>query len=103
MAAYQQRLSSIKTLLPDEGVIGYTSVDPDRGEQAFFTQYFLAPVIVVNSTGPELVVLNGLSSQPAADHPTGSYTVAEHDGLKLYDFGTGIYLEDRRGMHHPAP
>jgi hypothetical protein len=99
MTDYERRLSTIKALLPGHGVIGYSAEAGWSERELFWTRHFLAPMIVVNSPGPDLVVLNRPSSAPASVPIDGSYRVEEHDGMKLYDFGTGIYLEDRRGMH----
>ena len=97
MMAYERKLSSIKSLMPDRGVIGYTTDDKPLRE-FYWTQYFLAPLIVVRSPEPELVVLNRHNSDAGEPPPDQSYAVEEHDGMKLYDFGTGVYLEDRRAM-----
>jgi hypothetical protein len=96
MTAYERKLSSTKSLMPDRGVVGYTT---DNGplREFFWTQYFLAPLIVVRSAEPQLVVLNR-HSPDAVDPPDQNYAVEEHNGMKLYDFGTGIYLEDRRAI-----
>jgi hypothetical protein len=96
IAAYERKLSSIKSLMPDRGVIGYTT---DNGplREFFWTQYFLAPLIVVRSAEPPLVVLNRHNPDPVEPQDQ-NYSVEEHNGMKLYDFGTGIYLEDRRAM-----
>jgi hypothetical protein len=104
LEAYERRLSSIATLLPRDGTIGYVSVSL-RSKEWLWTQYLLAPLIIKASPEPELVILDRGPSESQGD---GAYTVEEHDGMKLYDFGTGIYLEDRRGMHQedaqqPAP
>lgn len=100
--AYERRLSSIRTLLPRHGTIGYVSVFP-QSKEPVWTQYLLAPLVLVASSDPELVILDrGVSDSPD-ERKDGRYSVEEHDGMKLYDFGTGIYLEDRRGMHQEHP
>jgi hypothetical protein len=99
LEAYERRLSSIATLLPRHGTIGYVSVSL-RSKEWLWTQYLLAPVIIKASPEPELVILD---RGPSGSQGDGTYTVEEHDGMKLYDFGTGIYLEDRRGMHQEHP
>jgi hypothetical protein len=95
--AYERRLSSIRTFLPKHGTVGYVSVFP-QSKEPVWTQYLLAPLVVVASSEPEFVILDrGVSDSPD-ERKDGGYSVEEHDGMKLYDFGTGIYLEDRRGM-----
>jgi hypothetical protein len=99
LAAYERRLSNIKMLLPDHGVIGYTAGEPLRMAQLARTQYFMAPLIVLDSPEPEIVLWNLYSLDPNDERPYESYKVEGHAGMKVYDFGTGIYLEDRRGMY----
>jgi hypothetical protein len=96
MEAYERRMSNIKAFLPNRGIIGYTATEPARMAEFARTQYFLAPVIVVDSAEPDLVVLNRYSAYEDESRPYEAYHLEEHDGIKLHDFGTGIYLEDRR-------
>jgi hypothetical protein len=96
MEAYERRMSNIKAFLPNRGIIGYTSAWPARMAEFARTQYFLAPLIVEDSPEPELVVLNRYSLDDDDKQPYWGYHVEEHDGMTLHDFGTGVYLEDRR-------
>jgi hypothetical protein len=89
-----RREEPLKAVLPEHGVVGYTSDTGDIYEYVW-TRYHLAPRIVVNLPEPEVVVLNR--------HDDGVASVEERAGMKLYGFGTGIYVEDRRGMHQEHP
>jgi hypothetical protein len=89
-----RREEPLKAVLPEHGVVGYTSDTGDIYEYVW-TRYHLAPRIVVNSPEPEVVVLNR--------HDDGVASVEERAGMRLYGFGTGIYVEDRRGMHQEHP
>jgi hypothetical protein len=61
---FERRVRALRPWLPDTGVVGYTDgVNPSEYQRTDFqrfvlTQYALAPLLVVNTTEPEVVVGN---------------------------------------------
>lgn len=90
---YEQRFAPLRPLLPRHGVVGYVAdtqavnihFDP-TGPSYYATQYSLAPLIVVYSTAPALVV--GNFTDPAAVAPV----LARLRLRPLRDFGNGVLL-----------
>jgi hypothetical protein len=103
MATLERRLSGVASVLPLHGVIGYTSDKPEHTTEYVWAAYFLAPRIVVDSSNPEIVVLDRHVVPDPDKNQDGSYSLQEQDGMKLYDFGNGIYIEDRTGMSPRPP
>jgi hypothetical protein len=103
MSTLRRRLSGAAPVLPSHGVIGYTSDKPDHTTEYVWAAYFLAPRIVVDSPDPKIVVLDRHVADDPDAHQDGSYRLQEQDGMKLYDFGNGIYVEDRTGMDPHSP
>jgi hypothetical protein len=99
MATLERRLSGVASVLPLHGVIGYTSDKPEHTTEYVWAAYFLAPRIVVDSPNPEIVVLDRHVVPDPDKNQDGSYSLQEQGGMKLYDFGNGIYVEDRTGMN----
>jgi hypothetical protein len=88
---YERRFSGLKRVLPQRGVVGYSSGLPPQefGSEDFkrflLTEYALAPLVIVNDTGPQLVIGNfdpkRIRSAPALP------------GLEMVrDFGDGLRL-----------
>jgi hypothetical protein len=88
---YERRFSVLKRVLPQRGVVGYTSGLPpgefvsEDFKRFLLTEYALAPLVIVNDTGPQLVIGNfdpdRIRSTPALP------------GLEIVrDFGDGLRL-----------
>jgi hypothetical protein len=61
---YEERMNRLRPFLPSSGIVGYIS---DTGEEHYIrSQYSLAPVILVRTPGPRLIVANfsGASMRP---------------------------------------
>jgi len=97
--AYRDRIQPARPLLPARGTIGYISDSNDEGE-FYLTQYLLVPLILEKGQRPDLILINNHVNNHAASSPgTGAndYAILESaDGSKVYDFGNGIKLIDRR-------
>jgi len=98
-----RRFQALREALPGRGVIGYLDDGRAGGsftsEEAFFNyfyaQYSLAPVIVVRSTVPQLVVGNFIE---AAADTSGSSSESIPAGFHmLSDFGDGVVLLESEG------
>lgn len=94
----ESRYEQLKKALPRHGIVGYISnlkaddirFDPGFGEY-YFTQYALAPLVVVRSSEQSLVIGNFLgrgSARPAA----------LTNMVLVKDFGNGIMLFRRQGQ-----
>lgn len=95
VVAYSRRIAGVSPLVPTHGTLGYVSDQTDSG-QFFATQYLLAPLAVIKGDQADWVLVN---NHPAgiADNPGTSYTESEKpNGFKIYDFGNGIQLVDKR-------
>lgn len=78
-----QRFAALKTLLPENGVVGYLGDSVNDKADYYLTQYALAPLIVEHSLNRPLIVGNFLSSPPEID---------EHNLRIIRDFGDGVLL-----------
>ena len=102
ISAYERRFQELRSVLPARGVVGYlghpepTGATPREADAAallhfrryLLAQYALAPVLLIESSGPELVVGN---FDPAALPPAPA-------GLRVVrDFGNGLVLFRRSG------
>lgn len=95
ISAYQRRLEVLRPALPARGVVGYLGDPEPTGAGALqhfrrylLAQYSLAPVLLIESAEPDLVVGNFL---PGA-------TPAPPAGFQLVrDFGDGLVLFRRSG------
>jgi hypothetical protein len=97
--AYSQRISGVKALLPERCTIGYVSDNNDEGE-FYLTQYLLVPRILKKGDAPDLVLVNNHLPGNSRRPDGADYTASEQpDGTKVYDFGNGVKLIDRR--HEP--
>jgi hypothetical protein len=97
ISTYERRFAELRTMLPARGVVGYLGHPEPAGatpreanaaallhfRRYLLAQYSLAPVLLIESTEPELVVGNFDS---AAAYPTPA-------GLRVVrDFGDGVVL-----------
>jgi hypothetical protein len=102
ISAYERRFAELRAMLPDRGIVGYlgtpapTGASPQEANAAallhfrryLLAQYTLAPILLNESTEPELVVGN---FDPGAVLPPPA-------GLRLLrDFGDGLVLFRRSG------
>ena len=91
ISRYEARFRLLKTVLPPRGVVGYlpellpASVDLGWGKDFFLTRYALAPLIVVSSTAPPLVIGNFRSAGPDRSIPDPTLVLVR-------DFGDGVLL-----------
>ena len=91
---HERRLAQLKKELPAHGIVGYVTdveaegltTDATAAREFFFTRYVLAPLIVVNSTDPELVIGNFRGAFPE------TLNSGERKLTVLRDFGDGIFL-----------
>jgi hypothetical protein len=90
---YEARFQTLRSALPSTGVVGYLAepkgserpFDADYAKRFYLTQYALAPLIVVDSTEPALVIGNFRSA--------GAKRGGTNLGLILVgDFGDGVLL-----------
>ena len=95
-----QRFTELRKVLPERGTIGYLADGPlDRPlgdgtvESVFdIAQYCLAPLILVHSTQPDLIV--GDFSTPEA----GAQIVSAQHLVVIRQFQNGVYLLRKGGM-----
>lgn len=79
-----QRFASLKTALPQQGVIGYVGEPGDSGVPDYYlAQYALAPRVIERSLNHALVVGNFPTSRP--NFPSGNLRL-------IRDFGNGVLL-----------
>lgn len=93
ISRYEARFRLFRSALPPKGVVGYLAEprrldrpsDFDYWKGFYLTQYALAPLVVVDSTAPPLVIGNFRSAGPelAAADPTL---------VLVKDFGDGALL-----------
>lgn len=90
---YEKRFEGLKNILLPHSVVGYISskrVEDIRFDvtaaEYYLTQYALAPVMVVYSQEPPLVVGNFHSAA------AGVKVIAETNLILLKDFGNGVML-----------
>lgn len=94
VVSFSQRIQGVRELLPKSGTLGYISDQKDTG-QFFATQYLLAPWAVIDGDQADWVLIN--DHPPNASAPSTGYLLSENsDGSKVYDFGNGIKLIDKR-------
>jgi hypothetical protein len=91
MNRYEVRFRLLRRELPTKGIVGYLAEPrpPDRIRDYrihfYLTQYALAPLVVVDSTAPVLVVGNFQSSVPKLD-------AVDPTLILVRDFGDGVLL-----------
>lgn len=88
ISLYEARFRLLKDSLPPRGVVGYFSeppMDVEWGKGFFLTAYALAPLIVVNSTAPPLVIGNFRAAGPDRSVPDPTLVLVR-------DFGDGVVL-----------
>jgi hypothetical protein len=99
ISAYERRFDKLRSVLPAQGVVGYlghpaeAEVPPGETRAAaahlhfrryLLAQYALAPVLLIESTEPELVVGN-FDRGPLPTAPPGFRVVGDFgEGLVLY-------------------
>lgn len=91
ISAYQRRLEALRPVLPARGVVGYLGDPEPTGPGALqhfrrylLAQYSLAPLLLIESTEPELVVGN-FDPGPTPAPPAGFQLVRDFgDGLVLF-------------------
>lgn len=90
----QQRFEPVKKQLPRSGMIRYIPDGKSADNQYFFlTQYILAPLIVIQSLGPQTAVYVDPQAPADSDPSDTSYTVNKYaDGTRILDFHNGIKL-----------
>jgi hypothetical protein len=95
VVSYSRRIAGVGPLVPTHGTLGYLSDQTDTG-QFFATQYLLAPLAVIKGDQADWVIVNN-HPPGITDNPGTSYTESDKpDGSKIYDFGNGIQLIDKR-------
>ena len=99
MAPYEKRFVEAKKGLPRSGIVGYLSDPRDGAEVAddlyarryVTAQYNLAPLIVVDSAEPQLILGNFFS-------PSGmEKAMAQHKCSVLHDFRNGVFILRKEG------
>ena len=91
ISRYEARFWLLRSALPPKGVVGYLSdpwpppFDGDWLKGFFLTQYALAPLVVVDSISPALVIGNFRSVGPERN-------AADPTLVLVRDFGDGILL-----------
>lgn len=93
ISRYEARFRLLRSALPPKGVVGYLAEprrldrpsDFDYRKGFYLTQYALAPLVVVNSTAPPLVIGNFRSAGP-------ELTAADPTLVLVKDFGDGALL-----------
>jgi hypothetical protein len=96
---YEARFQKLRQTLPSRGVVGYVSDSNPEGfprnreyfRRYYLTQYSLAPLVVVNSTEPDLLIGDVDSAAHSERVITPGFTLVK-------DFGDGVMLF-RRGSH----
>jgi hypothetical protein len=83
---YLTRFVDLRPLLPRHGVVGYLSDRPDAVQEYYLAQYALAPLVVIQSPDPPVVIGNFF------DPEAGTRLVAEGRFPVLKDFGEGLLL-----------
>jgi len=99
MARYEQRFAEARKVLPHSGVIGYLSDPPETGgvtqalyERRYYSaQYHLAPLVIANSTEPELILGNFFFTGGAQKAMAGRKFVV------LHDFRNGVFILRKEG------
>ncbi len=99
MAAYDQRLAEARKLLPRSGVIGYLSDPPEREgtpqgsyeRHLYLAQYSLAPLILTDSTEPDLILGNFFNRDGMQK------AMAGRKYLVLHDFRNGVFILRKEG------
>jgi len=92
---YMKRFEGLRKLLPQHGVIGYTSDEPNPAGY-YLANYTLSPILLKQSDGPRIFIVNRTRdavTSNAAD--AGGYTVRRTPDATLYDFGGGLMLVER--------
>lgn len=88
---YLHRFDELKKALPTRGVVGYIddrAANPLGPGYYYAVQYALAPLVVENSSRPELVIGNFSSPAFVGEHPSNL--------MLLRDFGQGVVLFTQR-------
>jgi len=91
ISRYEARFRLVRSALPPEGMVGYVSefpispYDMNFAHGFYLTEYVLAPMVVVPSTAPALVIGNFRSggAERSAAYPTL---------VLVRDFGEGVLL-----------
>ncbi len=91
VSQYEARFQLLRSALPPKGVVGYLSEsrhpphDVDWARRFYLTEYALAPLVVVDSIAPALVIGNFRSASPERN-------VADPTLVLVRDFGDGVLL-----------
>ena len=94
VAQYGERFSEVRNFLPRSGVIGYLSDprDSPNGNESLYVQrylsaeYQLAPLIIADSTQPEIILGNFFSPGGMEKAAAGRHWIV------LHDFHNGVLL-----------
>jgi hypothetical protein len=77
------RFDSLRTVLPQRGVIGYIGQKEDGVKQYYLAQYALAPLVIDHSPNHPIVIGN---------FPTSTPTELPDNLQLVHDFGGGVLL-----------
>jgi hypothetical protein len=92
---FERRFDPVKPHLSDSRMVLFAFGQSNEGRRNFFlTQYVLAPIVVIESPGPQTViyVIPDYNTEVDGSKDIG-YTIYEHvNGTKTLDFHNGIKI-----------
>ena len=99
VARYEKRYAEARKVLPRSGVIGYLSDRPNTegvtsglyDRRYHLAEYLLAPLIITDSTEPDLILGNFFSPHAMEQ------AMAEHKLVVLHDFRNGVFILRKEG------
>jgi len=92
---FERRLDPVKPHLSDSRMIHFAFGQSNEGRRNFFlTQYVLAPIVVIESQGPQTViyVVPNYDTEVDRSSDIGCTTYEHSDGTKILDFHNGIKI-----------
>jgi hypothetical protein len=97
--SYEKRFEALRKILPQHGVIGYTS-DESNPAGYYLANYALSPILLEQGDGPRIFIVNRTRDATTPDAAydaahAGGYTVRRTPDATVYDFGRGLMLVER--------
>ena|SRR5215469_6309374 len=96
---YEKRFEGLKKLLPQHGIIGYTSDEPNPAGY-YLANYALSPILLNQGDGTRIFIVNRTRDATTPDSAYDAayaegYTVRRTPDATIYDLGNGLMLVER--------
>ena len=88
---FEEKFEIVKSRLPENGIIGFRTDNPNDLAQYYKTQYTLTPRVVARIPGQKLVI--SLNSNELLGPGDGEMSIStSSEDFKMYDFHNGVRI-----------